>query len=244
MFEKKLIQEVREMNCKNIVLMTSELSHSTIRITQGLIAVTGILFSTLVKDFPEAYEAVQKYDADIKELLLSLGKIVREVSIYQKSTLENELGIVDVTNVIESVLSILSTEISDLGISIEKIFEAVPNALGNETLLKLVFLNVIHNALEAVSDEKNGNIRLEISEAQIPKMIEVKITDNGCGVPDEIAGQIFEPNFTTKDMGTGLGLATTRLIIELHNGSIEFESEVGKNTSFVIYLPKASDEEE
>ena len=67
--------------------------------------------------------------------------------------------------------------------------------------------------------------------------VEVTVSDTGVGIPEEQIRQIFQPFFTTKDEGTGLGLAIAYGIIQEHNGKIEVESEVGKGTTFRIFLP-------
>ncbi len=67
--------------------------------------------------------------------------------------------------------------------------------------------------------------------------LEVEITDSGCGIPDDAVGKIFDPLYTTKAKGIGLGLAVSKTIIERHEGSIEVKSEVGKGTTFTMKLP-------
>ena len=68
----------------------------------------------------------------------------------------------------------------------------------------------------------------------------IAITDNGPGMPDDVKNHIFEPFFSTKDVGkgTGLGLSIVHGIIKTHNGKIEVETEIGKGTTFFIWLPK------
>jgi len=75
---------------------------------------------------------------------------------------------------------------------------------------------------------------------------ELSLTDNGKGIPDEIQEKLFDPFFTTKlsDTGSGFGLYNTRVFIEDHNGLIGFSSEVGKGTTFFLFLPLESEEEE
>jgi signal transduction histidine kinase len=65
----------------------------------------------------------------------------------------------------------------------------------------------------------------------------VRISDNGSGIPEDKIGRIFNPFFTTKEKGTGLGMAISRKIVEAHEGTIEVASEVGRGTEFTIRLP-------
>ncbi len=237
---------VQKANYEAMGLMAFELSHTVANFFQGIVGKISYLFLVLEQSFPKAHEAVKEQQESILSLIVDLGRIAGEIGAYQGSTEEtrqNELKAVDMADVLESVLFICSTKIRVWETNIEKSFEAnISKVLGNANLLKLMFLNIIRNAIEGVPHR--GNIRLEISNQQAIGRIKVRITDDGCGIPDEIAERIFEDGFTTKDEGTGLGLATAKLITELHNGSIEFESEVGKGTSFIVYLPKANDEEE
>jgi signal transduction histidine kinase len=99
------------------------------------------------------------------------------------------------------------------------------------------FNNLIKNALQAIPEDRDGIIEIVISKEEHNIHIEVK--DNGIGIPLEKRPNIFVPYFTTKTTGTGLGLAMVKQIIENHNGTIYFESEDNKGTSFIIDLPEA-----
>jgi len=102
--------------------------------------------------------------------------------------------------------------------------------------IKIAFLNIIVNAVEAM--DENGI--LEISTAQENGKCIVKISDNGRGMKQSEVDRLFEPYFTTKEKGTGLGLANSQNIIIGHNGSIYAESEFGKGTSFTILFPNGN----
>ena len=101
--------------------------------------------------------------------------------------------------------------------------------------IQQVLANVITNAVEAMPE---GG-RLTITASEVEKFLEMKITDTGSGIAPEIAGKIFDPLFTTKAKGIGLGLAVCKSIIERHEGNIEVNSEVGKGTTFTIRIPLA-----
>ena len=110
--------------------------------------------------------------------------------------------------------------------------------------LNQVFLNLIVNAAHAIGDVvgkgggSKGNIRITTSSAG--DMVRVDIADTGSGIPEAIRHRIFEPFFTTKEVGkgTGQGLAIVRdIVVSKHRGSLTFESEVGKGTTFTIRLP-------
>jgi len=99
-----------------------------------------------------------------------------------------------------------------------------------------VFLNIISNAIDAVSDNGQITIKTRLKE----QMVEVSIKDNGCGMDKDMLAKLFDPFFTTKPVGqgTGLGLSITYGIIKEHNGKIEVFSEPGIGTEFIISFPK------
>ncbi len=98
-----------------------------------------------------------------------------------------------------------------------------------------VFNNIIKNATQALSDQRRGSIEIKLSMGL--SVINIEVSDNGTGIPEEITHHIFTPKFTTKSAGMGLGLAMVRSIIESHDGKISFRSEIGKGTTFFISLP-------
>jgi signal transduction histidine kinase len=89
------------------------------------------------------------------------------------------------------------------------------------------------NAVEAMPE---GG-KLAIGANRRDEFLEVKIADTGCGIPQEAADKIFDPLFTTKAKGIGLGLSVCKAIIDRHQGDIEVKSQVGKGTTFTIRLP-------
>jgi hypothetical protein len=102
-------------------------------------------------------------------------------------------------------------------------------------LLKQAMLNVVMNALEAMP--RGGQLRFE--SAVRGDDAEIRITDTGCGIRPELKEKVFGLYFTTKQTGSGIGLAMTFRIVQLHDGTIDFTSEPGKGTTFVIRIPTA-----
>ena len=96
-----------------------------------------------------------------------------------------------------------------------------------------VFANIISNA----SQSMNSHGELRISTGVDDGSAWVKFEDNGCGIPEENLDKIFEPLFTTKPKGIGLGLAITKRLVEQNKGTIEVASEVSKGTTFTVRLP-------
>jgi signal transduction histidine kinase len=110
--------------------------------------------------------------------------------------------------------------------------------------MEIVFVNLIVNSIQAIG-EKKGDIIIDITgEPSNNKFVVIKVIDNGCGISEEIVDKIFEPLFTTKQVGTGLGLSSCKSIIEQHGGTICVFSKVGKGATFTIKIPKKSDWDE
>ena len=121
-------------------------------------------------------------------------------------------------------------------------FGATPLIQGDETKLTQVFVNLLVNAAQAMQDVTPYRNEIELRSSTDPVgHAVVEIHDTGCGIPDELQARVFDPFYTTKPvgLGTGLGLFVSRSIVEAHGGSITFESEVGRGTTFRVSLPPA-----
>jgi hypothetical protein len=103
-------------------------------------------------------------------------------------------------------------------------------------LLKQAMLNIVVNAMQAMPE--GGELRFDSVAAD--DFAEIRIADTGAGIPPELRDKIFRLYFTTKKEGSGIGLAMTFRIVQLHDGTIDFTSEPGKGTTFSIRLPIAS----
>ena len=109
-----------------------------------------------------------------------------------------------------------------------------------EQLLQ-VFNNLIRNAIQAVPDGAEPKITIALGLEEDRAII--RVTDNGAGIPEELQSKMFEPNFTTKSSGMGLGLAISKRIVEGSGGEISFDTTPGRGTTFEISLPLYREEE-
>lgn len=105
---------------------------------------------------------------------------------------------------------------------------------GDKTNLNRAFGNIVKNAVQAIGNKADGKIDVELIDNEQKYIIKIK--DNGKGIKEEDKKKIFLPNFTTKSSGTGLGLAMVYNIIQVADGRINFESEEGVGTTFIIEL--------
>ena len=170
---------------------------------------------------------------DCREGTERIKKIVDDLKHFAHPG-ENHPKTTDINAEIESTLNVVQNEL--------KYKASVVLELGNLPLLQAfpqqlnqVFLNLLVNAGQAM--DTTGEIK--ITTTALADEVEIRISDNGCGIPPENLECLFEPFFTTKAVGkgTGLGLHISRTIIEKHHGQIQVESTVGKGTTFIIHLP-------
>jgi signal transduction histidine kinase len=103
---------------------------------------------------------------------------------------------------------------------------------GDKGLMKQALLNLFKNSLE---DSEEGKISIDVRKRK--KQVEMKIEDSGRGIPEKDFERIFEPFFSTKESGMGIGLYLTKKIIEAHEGEIAVQSQTGQGTTFFIQIP-------
>jgi two-component system, NtrC family, sensor histidine kinase PilS len=146
--------------------------------------------------------------------------------------------IVDLSVVLEEVINNIqlgSKEYSEIKIESELIKSIV---YGFSDKLKQAFLNICVNALQAMNQKEDARLVIKIESAQ--NKIVISIKDNGIGMSDTVKQRIFEPFYTTKSKGTGLGMAITHKILEAHKADIQIISEQGQGTEFRIFFTKVS----
>lgn len=141
---------------------------------------------------------------------------------------------IDLKESIETVLTIYQHQFKQ-GVELIRSYEELPPLRGLGDELNQVWINLIHNALQAM--ENKGKLSVGIRRHADTAI--VSFTDTGCGIPDEIRGRIFEPFFTTKPIGegSGLGLDIVQKIVHKHHGHIEVRSVVGEGSCFEVHLP-------
>jgi PAS domain S-box-containing protein len=144
---------------------------------------------------------------------------------------------IDLGQVVEQVLALVSVDAQAKNIQIDTALTDKLWLSGDPDLLKQAILNVVNNGLEAMAEGGKLAIRTE----WIGEECQVRITDAGPGIAPEIQDRIFNLYFTTKEQGSGIGLATTFRVVQLHSGTIDFVSEPGKGTTFRLRFPGMAD---
>ena len=162
-----------------------------------------------------------------------IGKIVNNLRNFVRLD-EAAEQIADIHEGLDTAVALVELESSST-VEIRKDYGEIPKIRCSPSSLNQVFMSMLRNALEAIPDD--GEIRVRTS-AEEP-YVKVEITDTGKGIPSEDVPRIFDPGFTTKSMGIGVGLSLSicKKIIDEHNGLINVSSELGKGTTFTISLP-------
>ncbi len=185
-------------------------------------------------------------DSPLREDLSLLEREINRIAELVKrlrsfsSPVQHERKMVAVSDIVEDVLRLVGKDLESHKIvfTVERP-ETLPMVQASPGELYEVFMNLIINARDAMPE--GGQLRITL--AHHDAWIEVAVADTGIGIPEELRERIFEPFFTTKgEQGTGLGLSIAYRIVQEHGGDIYVESQVGKGTTFHIYLPAAQSE--
>jgi PAS domain S-box-containing protein len=144
---------------------------------------------------------------------------------------------IDLSEVVKQVLALVSIDAKAKHIEIDVVLQDKLWINGDPDLLQQAILNVVNNGLEAM--DSGG--KLTVRTAPEGEECQLAISDGGCGIPPEIQDRVFHLYFTTKERGSGIGLATTFRVVQLHSGTIDFVSEPGKGTTFRLRFPRMLD---
>ena len=179
-----------------------------------------------------AQQAVQVLDKEIDRL----DQVVKRFLDFTRP-MEVRLEATQLANLLQEVLEIAKPQLEKSNILLAQLLPIdVPEVYVDRALLKQAVLNLVLNAAEAMPN--GGQLRLVLSRRG--EMAEIAVGDTGKGIPPENQQKIFQLFFTTRPGGSGIGLASAFRIVQLHNGSIDFTSEVGRGTTFRSELPLAA----
>lgn len=182
------------------------------------------------EDFEKAIKESISYIITEVENLRRIAQEFLELS--RASSLKKEPF--DLRGVLEEVVSPYRKMLAER-IKFREVYEGESfSLLGDKSKIKIAFRNVFVNAIEALPGK--GVVEIQLSAR--PESLILQVKDSGPGMRKEVLERIFDPYFSTKELGTGLGLPIAKKIVEDHGGSIQVESEVGKGTSITLSLPR------
>ncbi len=191
-------------------------------------------FKERYREIPADRETAEIMIGEVERLNRVIGQLLE---FARPTTLQLEKGSISV--LIEDVLKIIAGEMGEKDIALGKELANLPDVSFDKDKMKQVFLNLFLNALGAM--DKGGVLIVKVCPVN-EQWLRIEITDTGTGIAKEDLGRIFDPYFTTKPLGTGLGMAIVQKILTAHHGEINLESEPGKGTRATILMPTGIDE--
>ena len=202
------------------------------------------LAQTIVKSLPKEDKPVLQTESVDFSRIRRIANTIEEQSNLMMSFVEKyrklykipepEMRPINVEDWLTRFRILYHQEMIEKGIKFEVSPSAVETFFADDNLLSQVIVNLLKNAQQALSESQNGSIRLSVARTE--ENFRIVVEDNGPGITEEYASQIFVPFFTTHPGGNGIGLAISRQIVLRHGGTITFSSIPGKGTKFTVQL--------
>jgi signal transduction histidine kinase len=226
----------------NRELQTADRLSAISRISSGVAHEVKNPLNAILLHVEVARSKISRGDTDVAEQMeiisreiLRLDRVVRTFLDFTRPV-ELQLDNVPVQELVREIVDLAGpqTAAANIQMTVHQEVDGVEVRVDRD-LLKQAMLNVVVNAIQAMPE--GGELHFEASANE--ETAELRISDSGVGIPDELREKIFRLYFTTKRQGSGIGLAMTFRIVQLHDGTIDFTSEPGKGTTFLIRLPIA-----
>lgn len=228
---KKLEEELSRLDRMHIL---GELSASLIHDVGNPLAGINNLLELAEENWDDTELRRNIYDMLNKEIRELNDLVVNYLSFSKNTSVDSECT--DIFDLIDDVLNLLRPEIINKNIKISKNYmnKEYAHIKINRTNIKHALINILLNCIQASNEGGTMSIHATADDTEV----KISIKDNGIGIKDEDIGKIFEPFYTTKKGGTGLGLSSAYKIIKEHEGSINVKSRLGEGTQFDIVLKK------
>jgi two-component system sporulation sensor kinase A len=146
---------------------------------------------------------------------------------------------VNLASVVDSALTELRAKLDAAKVQVTRNYIGGPTVLADREKMRQVFANIVDNAIDALEPVAESR-RIDLFVENGGRRATVRVRDNGSGIAADRIDRVFNPFFTTKEKGTGLGMAISKKIVEAHEGSIDVVSEQGRFTEFLVTLPLPS----
>jgi len=188
---------------------------------------------------PERIEEVRRYLTQISSETTRVGHIVSDLLAFSRRPSPQRFP-VDFNAIVRRTVSIIDHKLKLANVELElHLGDNLPEMECDNSQIQQVIVNLVMNASEATHNRGSGNVTVRTTADSNNTYIRLEVIDNGDGIPNENLAKIYDPFFTTKDegKGVGLGLAVVYGIVESHGGDIEVESKVGSGTTFRVELP-------
>jgi signal transduction histidine kinase len=220
--------------------MSASLAHELNQPLGAIFSNTEALEMILHSPAPN-FEEMKEILADIRRDDRRATEVIRRLrSLLKKSPFETKE--LDLNETVREVFDFLSVQASARNVTLSGSFTPLMLRLnGDQIQLQQVVLNIVVNGMDAIESAPGGQRRITVMTARTTsRMAEISIFDSGPGVPAEKLSEVFEPFFTSKDQGMGMGLSIARTIVEAHGGRIWAENRAEGGAVFRITLPLAA----
>ena len=239
---RKKMEEIklrRQDNIESMKYLASGLAHEI----KNPLASIGIHLDLILR-----YISKEKTEFESKNQVINIVNILKEELDRLNSIVQDflssirpislDLRRVDIVELVNDTINFLKYDLESRNVKIEFFPEdGLPPVFGDNRYLRVVFINLLKNAMESFDDYKVENKIITIKMFENYPYIEIIVKDNGKGIDSKYIDKIFTPYFTTKENGNGIGLTLVHKIITEHQGNIRVESEKGVGTTFHIILP-------
>jgi PAS domain S-box-containing protein len=216
--------------------LTASLAHETKQPISAASADAETCFMWLARDQPDLAEAKEAALRIMKDVTRASDIINRIALLFKKHVPQQEL--VDVNGVIQEMIALLRSEATRYSVSIHsELSNGLPKIMADRVGLQQVLMNLMLNAIEAMKEIGAPGALTIATRVDENGQILVSITDTGIGLPYDRGEQIFDPFFTSKSQGTGMGLPISRSIIESHGGRLWATANSGRGATFQFTLP-------
>jgi two-component system NtrC family sensor kinase len=192
---------------------------------------------------PERVEEVRQYLQQISSETTRVGRIVGDLLAFSRRS-SPQRALADLNEIIRRTVSLVDHKLKLANVEIElQLDENLPPIKCDNSQIQQVIINLVMNASEATHSRDIGKVTVRTAANTRSETVRLEVEDNGDGIPAEYLAKIYDPFFTTKDegKGVGLGLAVVYGIVESHGGDIEVTTKVGEGTTFHVELPISAD---
>jgi len=215
---------------QQLQMMLAGIAHEVRNPLGGMALFVGLLREE-VADRPTALAQLERVATELGYL----ERVVRDFLEFARKR-PPELEAVDAGEELAAVAALVTTELAEAGLRLELQVDATPGGLRwDRERMRGALLNLLRNAIQASGP--GGQVALRLRAHGRDGAVALEVSDQGAGIPPELQEKVFEPFFTTRQKGTGLGLALVRKVAEAHGGRLELASEVGRGTTLRIVLP-------
>lgn len=176
-------------------------------------------------------------------LLQAIGKEVDRLTDVTEQYLrfaklpKPELEVEDLAAIARSLLTFMREELRGSNIEVIEDLDSVPPLLLDENQIRQALLNIVRNAAEAIREARRDQGTIRVTARCVDAGVEVRIADNGVGISADLRDKIFDPFYSSKRTGTGLGLALVQQIVQEHGGAVRCASTEGEGAEFILLLP-------